>query len=213
MLQRPSEKYCAFTPVGLSDRQWPNKTITQPPIWLSTDLRDGNQALIEPMTIAKKLRFFDLLVRTGFKEIEIGFPSASQIEFDFVRTLIDEDRIPEDVTIQVLTQSRDDLIARTMESLRGAKRACVHLYNATAPQFRRIVFNMEKKDVIGIAVKGQCHQRQSLQRLGTHGLQSEDATCCVLDRLGHQYFYLFARQTRRFGLYDSKWRSELRKNI
>ena len=133
MLQNPAAKYRAFPAVQLSDRQWPNHVISKPPIWMSTDLRDGNQALIEPMSPEKKLRFFEMLVQIGLKEIEVGFPSASQTDFDFVRKLIDEDRIPDDVTIIVLTQSRDELIARTFESLRGAKKAIVHLYNATCP--------------------------------------------------------------------------------
>jgi 2-isopropylmalate synthase len=120
MLQHPERKYRPFAPVNLPDRTWPNRVITKPPIWMSTDLRDGNQALFEPMDGPTKLRLFQLLVRIGFKEIEVGFPSASQTDFDFVRKLIEEDLIPEDVTIEVLTQAREDLIARTFESLRGA---------------------------------------------------------------------------------------------
>ncbi|PKM30587.1 MAG: 2-isopropylmalate synthase [Gammaproteobacteria bacterium HGW-Gammaproteobacteria-11] len=153
MLADPSCKYRAFTPVDIPDRTWPSKTITQVPIWASSDLRDGNQSLIEPMDPAKKLRFFQTLVKVGVKQIEVAFPSASQTDFDFVRTLIEDGHIPDDVTIQVLTQARADLITRTFESLRGAKRAIVHVYNATAPSFRRIVFNQDKAGVVAIAVK------------------------------------------------------------
>ncbi|MFN3461906.1 MAG: 2-isopropylmalate synthase, partial [Oceanibaculum sp.] len=154
MLQNPETKYRRFTTVDLPDRTWPSKRIEKAPIWLSTDLRDGNQSLIDPMDGEKKRRFFDLLVKSGFKQIEVGFPSASQTEFDFIRSLIEENRIPDDVTIQVLTQSREDLIRRSFESLKGAKQAIVHLYNATSPSFRRTVFNMEKADVVKLAVAG-----------------------------------------------------------
>jgi 2-isopropylmalate synthase len=133
MLKTPSSKYKSFAPVRLADRTWPDAVLTQAPIWCSVDLRDGNQALIEPMDIPRKLRMFHTLVKIGFKEIEVGFPSASQVEFDFLRQLIDGNLIPDDVTIQVLTQAREPLIRRTFESLRGAKKAIVHLYNATAP--------------------------------------------------------------------------------
>ncbi|GAB3424070.1 2-isopropylmalate synthase [Massilia agilis] len=152
MLNNPATKYRAFAPVQLTDRQWPNRTITRPPIWMSTDLRDGNQALIEPMSVEKKLRFFELLVKIGVKEIEVGFPSASQTDFDFVRGLVDSGRIPDDVTIIVLTQARDELIRRTVESVAGAKRACVHIYNSVAPVFRRVVFGMERDEIVQIAV-------------------------------------------------------------
>ncbi|MCQ4307597.1 2-isopropylmalate synthase [Pseudomonas stutzeri] len=152
MLKDPSKKYRAFAPIDIADRTWPSKTITQAPIWLSSDLRDGNQSLIEPMDAAKKMRFFKTLVAVGVKEIEVGFPSASQTDFDFVRELIEGGHIPGDVTIQVLTQAREDLITRTFESLKGAKQAIVHYYNATAPSFRRIVFNQDKAGVVGIAV-------------------------------------------------------------
>jgi 2-isopropylmalate synthase len=154
MIQNPAAKYRAFPAVNLSDRQWPNNTITRPPIWMSTDLRDGNQALIEPMSPEKKLRFFEMLVSIGIKEIEVGFPSASQTDFDFVRKLVDENRIPEDVTIIVLTQSRDELIRRTVESVAGARRAIVHLYNSVAPVFRRVVFGMSREQITEIAVSG-----------------------------------------------------------
>jgi 2-isopropylmalate synthase len=154
MMQNPAAKYRAFAPVNLTDRTWPNNTITHPPIWMSTDLRDGNQALIEPMSPEKKLRFFEMLIKIGLKEIEVGFPSASQTDFDFVRKLIDENRIPDDVTIIVLTQSRDELIRRTVESAAGARRAIVHLYNSVAPVFRRVVFNMSREEITQIAVTG-----------------------------------------------------------
>ncbi|NRH26433.1 2-isopropylmalate synthase [Pseudomonas sp. MS19] len=152
MLKDPSSKYRAFTPIILPDRTWPSKTITEVPIWCSSDLRDGNQSLIEPMDAEKKMRFFKTLVQVGVKQIEVGFPSASQTDFDFVRTLINDGHIPDDTTIQVLTQAREDLITRTFESLKGAKKAIVHVYNATAPAFRRIVFNQDKAGVVGIAV-------------------------------------------------------------
>ena len=152
MLKNPSTKYRAFPAIDIPDRTWPSKTITQAPIWLSSDLRDGNQSLIEPMDAGKKMRFFKTLVQIGLKEIEVGFPSASQTDFDFVRELIEGGHIPDDVTIQVLTQAREDLISRTFESLKGAKRAIVHYYNATAPSFRRIVFNQDKAGVVNIAV-------------------------------------------------------------
>ncbi|ANN75807.1 2-isopropylmalate synthase [Bordetella flabilis] len=156
MLANPAQKYRPFAPFkqDYADRTWPSRRITQPPIWLSTDLRDGNQSLIEPMNVERKLRFFEQLVKIGFKEIEVGFPSASQTDFDFVRKLIDENRIPDDVTIMVLTQSREDLIARTVEAAAGARRAIVHLYNAVAPAFRKIVFNMSKDEIRNIAITG-----------------------------------------------------------
>ncbi|GAB3337531.1 2-isopropylmalate synthase [Bordetella tumulicola] len=156
MLANPATKYVPFAPFArdFSERTWPSRRITQPPIWMSTDLRDGNQSLIEPMSIERKLRFFEQLVKIGFKEIEVGFPAASQTDFDFVRKLVDEKRIPDDVTIIVLTQSREDLISRTVESAAGAKQAMVHLYNACAPAFRKIVFNMSKDEVKQIAVTG-----------------------------------------------------------
>ena len=155
MLSDPSVKYRPFSlGVDMSDRTWPSKTVTHAPRWLSTDLRDGNQALADPMDVDKKMTFFNMLLKVGVKEIEVGFPSASQTEFDFVRKLIEENLIPDDVTIQVLTQAREDLIKRTFESLRGAKRAIVHLYNATSPLFRRVVFDMEKADVLALSIKG-----------------------------------------------------------
>lgn len=165
MLKDPSQKYRPFTPVALPDRTWPDKVIDKAPIWLSTDLRDGNQSLIEPMDAEKKMAFFKCLVAVGLKEIEVGFPSASQTDFDFVRELIEGGHIPDDVTIQVLTQARDDLIERTFESLKGAKRAIVHYYNACAPSFRRIVFNQDQAGVKAIAVAaGQTIVRLAAER-------------------------------------------------
>jgi 2-isopropylmalate synthase len=159
MKSDPSQKYRPFPPIDLPRRAWPSKTITKPPIWLSTDLRDGNQALIEPMDAERKLRMFLQLVKIGLKEIEVGFPSASQTDFDFVRKLIEDDLVPDDVTIQVLTQSREELIRRTFQSVRGAKRAIVHLYNPTAPLFRRVVYGKDKAGIVEIAVQGAMVRR------------------------------------------------------
>ena len=138
--RRSAGRYLPAAPVSLPDRRWPSRTVTTAPRWLSTDLRDGNQALIDPMSPARKLGMFELLVEMGYKEIEVGFPAASETDFAFVRQLIEEDRIPEDVTISVLTQAREDLIERTVQSLVGVPRANIHLYNALAPLFRRVVF-------------------------------------------------------------------------
>ena len=154
MLSDPGRKYRPFPQVSLNDRQWPGRTITQAPRWLSTDLRDGNQSIIDPMDAAKKNRFFDLLVEVGVKEIEVGFPAAGQTEFDFISSLVRSDRIPDDVVVQVLTQSREDLIRRSFESLDGAREAIVHLYNALSPAWRDIVFKMTRDEVRQIAVKG-----------------------------------------------------------
>lgn len=154
MLSDPSRKYRPFPQVDLPDRQWPNRTITQAPRWLSTDLRDGNQALIDPMGAEKKQRFFDLLIKVGVKEIEVGFPSAGATEFDFISGLVQSGRIPDDVTVQVLTQSRKDLIDTSFESLRGARAAIVHLYNAVSPTWRQIVFNMTMPEIKQIAIEG-----------------------------------------------------------
>lgn len=154
MLSDPSTKYRPFPQIDLADRQWPSRTITRPPRWLSTDMRDGNQALIDPMDAERKQRFFDLLVKVGIKEIEVGFPSAGATEFDFISGLVRSDRIPGDVTVQVLTQSRRDLIETTFQSLVGAKRAIVHLYNAVSPAWRKIVFAMSRDEVRQIAIDG-----------------------------------------------------------
>jgi 2-isopropylmalate synthase len=164
MLRHPSSKYRAFAPVDLSDRNWPNVVIAAPPVWCSVDLRDGNQALIEPMDAARKRRMFDMLVRIGFKEIEVGFPAASQTDFDFVREIIEDDLIPEDVTIQVLTQARTELIARTYESLKGARRAIVHVYNSTSVAQRRVVFRLDRAGIIDIAVRGAADVREYAER-------------------------------------------------
>jgi 2-isopropylmalate synthase len=151
MLKQPASKYPAFQPIRLVNRTWPDAVISQAPIWLSTDLRDGNQALIEPMDIDRKLKMFELLVKIGFKEIEVGFPSASQTEFDFLRRLIDGKLIPDDVTVQVLTQAREPLIRRTFEALQGAPGAIVHLYNAVAPVMRRVVLGMTEDEIVELA--------------------------------------------------------------
>ncbi len=163
MASMPIEKYRAFAPVNLPDRRWPNRVIASAPLWCSVDLRDGNQALIEPMGPQRKLRMFNLLVRLGFKEIEVGFPSASAPDFDFVRHLIDERLIPADVTIQVLTQARPELIDRTMEAVAGASQAIVHLYNSTSTLQRRVVFGLDRAGIVEIAVAG-AERIQSIAR-------------------------------------------------
>ena len=147
-------KYTPFPQIDLPDRQWPSRTITHAPIWASVDLRDGNQALATPMTVNEKLEMFELLVKIGFKEIEVGFPSASDTEFNFIRRLVDEKRIPADVTLQVLVQAREHLIRRTFESLEGVSKAIVHLYNSTSPVQRRVTFNKTKDEIKAIAVEG-----------------------------------------------------------
>jgi 2-isopropylmalate synthase len=163
----PFGRYTPFVPVDVPDRTWPTKKVEKAPRWLSTDLRDGNQALIDPMTPARKLTMFELLVSMGYKEIEVGFPSASQTDFDFVRKLVEEDRIPDDVQISVLTQAREDLIERTVDSLVGAPRATVHLYNATAPLFQRVVFNVTPDECRNIAVRGtEMVMKYAEERLG-----------------------------------------------
>src|SRR5436190_954943 len=150
----PIHRYALFPQIDLPDRTWPTTVTTTAPRWCAVDLRDGNQALIDPMTPDRKRRMFDLLVRMGYKEIEVGFPSASQTDFDFVRQLIEDDLVPDDVTIQVLTQARDELIERTYESLRGAKQAIVHLYNSTSTLQRRVVFDSDRAGIVDIAVHG-----------------------------------------------------------
>ena len=150
----PFERYQPFAPIDLPDRTWPTKTMTSAPRWCAVDLRDGNQALIDPMTPSRKMAMFELLVSMGYKEIEVGFPSASQADFDFVRQIIEEDKIPDDVVIQVLTQSREHLIERTFESLVGAKQAIVHLYNSTSTLQRRVVFGLDEAGITDIAVHG-----------------------------------------------------------
>ena len=168
MLRDPSAKYRPFPQVDLPDRQWPSRTITAPPRWLSTDLRDGNQSIIDPMDRAKKTRFFDLLVELGVKEIEVGFPAAGETEFGFINWLVNADKVPDDVVVQVLTQSREDLIKRSFESLEGAHSAIVHLYNAVSPAWREIVFRMSREEVKAIAVKGaQLLVDEAAKRPGT----------------------------------------------
>jgi 2-isopropylmalate synthase len=165
MTAMPTHKYRPFAPIDLSDRRWPTRVIDKAPVWCSVDLRDGNPALVEPMGAERKRRMFDLLVRLGFKEIEVGFPSASQTDFDFVRELIEQDRIPDDVTIQVLTQARDELIDRTFESIKGARRAIVHLYNSTSTLQRRVVFGLDRAGIVDIAVKGTRRVKALAERL------------------------------------------------
>lgn len=169
MLSNPAEKYRPFAPVRLTDRTWPDAVLTQTPVWCSVDLRDGNQALIEPMDSERKLRMFELLVRIGFKEIEVGFPSASQTDFDFVRRLIEQRRIPDDVTIQVLTQAREHLIDRTFEAVQGAPRVVVHVYNATAPVMRRVVLGLDEDGIVDLAVThAQMIRDRAAQHPETH---------------------------------------------
>ena len=165
MLRDPSVKYSAFPQVPLANRQWPTRVTTEAPIWLSTDLRDGNQSLIDPMDAEKKTRFFDLLVRCGFKEIEVGFPASGATDFDYIQNLVRSGRIPADVTPQVLTQSRADLIRTSFDSLAGAPTAIVHVYNAVSPAWRRIVFGMEMDEIKGIAVEGAKQLRDNAARL------------------------------------------------
>src|SRR5207253_3117351 len=165
MLKVPSQKYRPFPPVQLPDRQWPNRVLTHAPFWCSVDLRDGNQALAVPMNVSQKLELFQTLVKCGFKEIEVGFPSASNTEFTFNRRLIEENRAPDDVWLQVLVQAREDLIERTFQSLAGAKKVIIHLYNSTSPAQRRVVFGMSKKEIIGMAVRGARLIQERLPRL------------------------------------------------
>src|SRR3954467_4231710 len=165
MLKKPSAKYKPFSPIRLPNRQWPNRTLKQSPRWCSVDLRDGNQALAVPMNVSQKLEMFQTLVKCGFKEIEVGFPSASNTEFTFNRRLIEENRAPKDVWLQVLVQAREDLIERTVESLIGANKVIIHLYNSTSPAQRRVVFGMSKKDIINVAVRGATWIQERLGRL------------------------------------------------
>lgn len=164
MLANPSSKYIPFPVIRLDDRQWPSQVQDKAPQWCSSDLRDGNQSLAEPMNNAQKRRFFSLLVDCGFKHIEVAFPSASQTDFDFVRGLINDNAIPQDVTIQVLTPARSELIERTFEALQGIPRAIVHLYNATSPVFREVVFQQDKAATLELAVRGAQKIRQLADR-------------------------------------------------
>src|SRR5690349_22410022 len=165
MLKKPASKYRAYPAIRLSNRQWPGRVLKKAPIWCSVDLRDGNQALAVPMNVSQKLEMFQALVKIGFKEIEVGFPSASNTEFTFNRRLIEEKRAPDDVWLQVLVQAREDLIERTVESLVGAKRAVIHLYNSTSPAQRRVVFGMSKKEIVNVAVRGATWIHERLDRL------------------------------------------------
>ncbi len=165
MLKNPSSKYRSFPPVQLPGREWPNRVLSRAPIWCSVDLRDGNQALAVPMNVGQKLELFQALVKCGFKEIEVGFPSASNTEFTFNRRLIEENRAPEDVWLQVLVQAREDLIDRTFESLVGARKAVIHLYNSTSPAQRRVVFGLSKDEIVKVAVRGATLIQDRLPRL------------------------------------------------
>jgi 2-isopropylmalate synthase len=169
MQPSPVTKYRPFPPVDLPHRQWPSRTLSRAPIWCSVDLRDGNQALAQPMSVEEKLEYFDLLVKIGFKEIEVGFPSASQIEFDFCRRLIEEKRIPADVTIQILCQCREDLIIRSLEALQGAKQIIFHLYNSTSPKQREYVFNAPKSEIVRIATHAVGFLKERMQPLVAAG--------------------------------------------
>ncbi|HEY2573886.1 MAG TPA: 2-isopropylmalate synthase, partial [Verrucomicrobiaceae bacterium] len=164
-----SQKYRPFPPVNLPNRQWPSRTLTRPPMWCSVDLRDGNQALAVPMNVSQKLDMFEALVNCGFKEIEVGFPSASNTEFAFNRRLIEDGRIPDGVTIQCLVQAREDLIERTVQSLAGAKSVIIHLYNSTSPAQRRDVFGMEKPDIVRVALRGAQWIKDRIARLENDG--------------------------------------------
>src|SRR5215204_418039 len=165
MLKNPATKYQRFHPVELPGRQWPNRTLSHAPIWCSVDLRDGNQALAVPMNVSQKLELFQALVNCGFKEIEVGFPSASNTEFAFNRLLIEKDHVPDDVTVQVLVQAREDLIEKTVQSLVGARRVIIHLYNSTSPAQRRVVFGKSKEEIKAIAVQGAQWIQDRLHRL------------------------------------------------
>src|SRR5436190_21851009 len=169
MLKDPSIRYRPFPPVRLPDRQWPNRVLTRAPIWCSVDLRDGNQALAVPMNVSQKLELFQTLVKCGFKEIEVGFPSASNTEFAFNRRLIEDGRIPADEAIQCLVQAREELIEKTVQSLIGAKSVIIHLYNSTSPAQRRDVFGMEKEDIVKVAVRGAQWIKDRIARLEDGG--------------------------------------------
>src|SRR5271165_303103 len=165
MISQASAKYRPFPPVSIPDRRWPARALTHAPIWCSVDLRDGNQALAVPMNVGQKLELFQMLVKCGFKEIEVGFPSASNTEFTFNRRLIEEHRAPEEVWLQVLVQAREDLIERTFESLQGAKKVIIHMYNSTSPAQRRVVFGKSKDQIVQVAVRGAQMIKDRLPRL------------------------------------------------
>ena len=180
----PFEKYAPFVPIVLEDRTWPNVTTSESPMWCSVDLRDGNQALIDPMDPIRKLRMFTELVAMGFKEIEVGFPSASQPDFDFLRQLIEEDLIPDDVWIQVLVQCREELIERTYEGLAGAPRAIVHFYNSTNPLQREVVFNLDQAGITDVAVQGATLCKEAEARL--RKVEAARARAEQITREGHE---------------------------
>src|SRR5436305_2282041 len=165
MLKKPSRKYRPYPPIRLPNRRWPSRVLKHAPIWCSVDLRDGNQALAVPMNVSQKLELFQTLVNCGFKEIEVGFPSASNTECTFNRRLIEENRAPNDVWLQVLVQAREDLIERTIESLVGAKKVIIHMYNSTSPAQRRVVFGMSKQQIIDVAVRGAKWIQERMPRL------------------------------------------------
>ncbi len=173
MIPDPSCKYRSYPPISLPNRQWPDRALSHAPLWCSVDLRDGNQALAVPMNVSQKLELFDALVRCGFKEIEVGFPAASNTEFAFMRRLIEDGRIPEDVTVQVLVQAREDLIHRTVESLQGVRKAIIHLYNSTSPAQRRIVFGLEKPQIVEMARKGTRWIKERLPLLAGSDIRLE----------------------------------------
>ncbi len=186
MMISPREKYRPFPPISLPDRQWPGRVIDKPPVWCSVDLRDGNQSLIEPMGPERKMRMFNALVAMGFKEIEVGFPSASQTDFDFVRYLIENRKIPSGVTIQVLTQSREELIRRTFDSLKGVNSAIVHLYNSTSELQRRVVFKLDRAGIVDIAVNGatlirKLEREYGMEQVTRHEYSPESFTGTELD--------------------------------
>src|SRR6201747_1571634 len=166
-MSMPHWKYRPYETVDLPDRTWPSVVLSRAPIWCSVDLRDGNQALVNPMDVARKRRFFDLLVRLGFKEIEVGFPAASKTDFDFLRALVDEELIPDDVTIAVLTQARPELIERTYEAIEGTRRAIVHLYNSTSTTQRRVVFRLDKAGIVDLAVRATALVKELAQQTET----------------------------------------------
>src|SRR6516164_7534820 len=165
MIPDPNQKYRPFPLIDLPDRHWPSQSLTKAPIWCSVDLRDGNQALPIPMNVSQKLEMFHSLVQCGFREIEVGFPSASNTEFEFNRRLVEENRVPDDVSLQVLVQAREDLIERTFESLKGAKNVIIHLYNSTSPAQRRVVFGLDKSQILKIAVRGAIWVQERLDTL------------------------------------------------
>jgi len=169
MQPQPVTKYRPFPPVLLPDRQWPNRTLQHAPVWCSVDLRDGNQALAQPMSVGEKLEYFEMLVGIGFKEIEVGFPSASQIEFDFCRRLIEDHLIPDDVTIQILCQCREELISRSLEALRGARSVIFHLYNSTSPKQREYVFGASRDEIVRIATGGVAFLKENMRPLVEEG--------------------------------------------